>query len=174
MQNVCKSIVLFINSWGISFKNKLFVTIPQRGGLIFFLFESINFYKVRGDLKTKQNRNSKWKNGSKSLKPDISKWNMFHLKYTCQYSSKQFLTLAKSWKKFWTFHISKSPLWKSAAVLFLRVIGRRAKVLGDSIWIYDRLNKYFKSRLHLHEGYGRLKQLCGAYWCSLCVNFIAN
>jgi len=151
MQNVYKSIILFINSWGINFKNKLFVTIPQR--------ESINFYKVRGDLKTKQNRNSKWKNGSKTLKPDISKWNMFHLKYTCQYSSKQFLTLAKSWKKIWTFHISKSPLWKSAAVLFVRVIGRRAKVLRDSIWIYARLNKYFKSRLHLHEGYGRLKQL---------------
>lgn len=65
MQNVYKSIILFINSWGINFKNKLFVTIPQR--------ESINFYKVRGDLKTKQNRNSKWKNGSKTLKPDISK-----------------------------------------------------------------------------------------------------
>ena len=40
MQNVCKSIILFINSWGISFKNKLFVTIPQRGGLIFFLCEN--------------------------------------------------------------------------------------------------------------------------------------
>lgn len=59
------SIILFINSWGINFKNKLFVTIPQG--------KSINFYTVSGEVKTKQNRNSKWKNGSKTLRSGISK-----------------------------------------------------------------------------------------------------
>lgn len=129
-----------------------------------------------GEETTKQNRNSKWKNGSKTLKAGISKWTMFHLQYyTRQNSSKWFLTLGKSWKNFGhVLHISTSPLWKSAAVLFVRVMGREAKVLGDSIQGYDKLNKYFKPIPHLHEGYRRLKQLCTTCWCSLCVTFITN
>lgn len=126
-------------------------------------------------MKTKQNRNSKWKNGSKTLRSGISKWNMFHLKYICQYSSKWFLTLAKSWKNFWTcISHFKKPTMKVCSSSFCKSYRKKSQVLGDSIWIYDRLNKYFRSRLHLHEGYGRLKQFCGAYWCSLCVSFIAN